>query len=230
MTRMAHRTTALMAACSLLASCAPQVSTIRMGAPVALEAGAPANPCERAAWLEMVPTRAFTSQGEQTGGGHGWVEITTVTERVPGYAMWTIGADRPRDLRRVLPLMREPDLATEHLGRIGPILRRAARARTLMRSSMVMLGAGLALLVIGTTSYDPEGSTLYDVGLWGGMTLSVASLVPIFWHRSVNPSADERAYAATRKYVVVPGEDDLAAAARGATTINLATRARCGGR
>jgi len=220
------RATAIATACALVGSCAPGVSTIRLGRPVALESGEPANPCERADWIEMVPTRASTSQGDQTGGGRGWVEITTVSERVPGYAMWTIGSERPRDLRRVLPLMRESQLEADHLIRIAPILRRQERAHTLAITSMVMLGAGLTVLAIGSASY---GSAMYDIGLWGGLTLTVAALVPAFWFRSVNPSADERAYALPRTYVVVPGEDDLAAAQRGATTINLGTRARCGG-
>jgi len=205
---------------ALLATSCRGVTTVRMGEPVTLQSGSPRNECEAAGWYELVPAQSFSSGSDETGGGYGWVEYTTISRSAPGYAVFRPGEDSPEELKNVFPEMNEARLETAHMQRIQGILSSESRSR-----NMVLWGGAAAIgsaILMGAT-WDSEALSL----AFGIATF--ASLGVMVWGAVIQPSATERTFANIRKTTLLPGEDDLTAAQRGVAHANQTTRSDCGG-
>lgn len=199
----------IVVACILITGCSAPASTVRLGDPADAPMGGPANACERATWLELVPTRSYSGQSSSDGA---WTR--TVQERVGGFSVYRYGEETPEDLRDVLPLMGEPELERSQLGRVSGIAARAERSNRFMRWGLYLAGGGVTAYLAGAP---------VEVGVTGalaGLGFSFGSLL-------TDPSPDERAYAFPRLYTLSPTEVDINAARRGVERMNTETRQRC---
>lgn len=196
----------------VLQSCGMPVRTVRMGDPIPLSAGDPQNACERQSWLELSPSRSFSTQADQ-----GDFVITTSTREAVGLAVFRFGADKPEDLVTLLPRMNQPQLEQSHLRRIEPIL---AKDRL---SKKLVLWSGAAAIALAAGS--GAGG---DAGLYLGGS-SLVALGVMIYGMYTRPSASERTFANIRRTTLVEGEDDFQAASQGVATLNGNVRARCGG-
>lgn len=202
----------------IMAACASGIHVARMGEPTLLPAADSASPCERQAWVEFVPSRGWASSSESFTS-YPWVTYRTVSEQAPGYGVYRLGAKEPEALTSVLPRMNEPQLTRLHMQRIERIQGRQRKSNTLMLGgAAIALGAAVGAGVAGSAGSDAAGS------------LSILALVGLgveLWGVASMPSADERTFAGIRKYLLLPGEDNFAAAAHGVTFMNQATRTHC---
>ena len=161
----------------------------------------------------------------------GDVIITTTTrseQTSRGLAIYRFGASEPIPLDRALPLLNEPGLEHLHLGRIAHTRgKQKLRARW---SRWLWWGAGI---VVGGAVVTMTGLAADSSGLKAGGLVTMGIGLPVeligaigMW--SNTSTAQEQAYANLRSVLLLPGEDDLAAAERGVVRYNDRARGRCG--
>ena len=212
-------------ACFALA-CSPAARVVRMGDPVRLSTGRAQSVCEQARWLDLVPVRGFAQETDLTGYSRQQdsvrIETRTISVEAPGYAIYQGASVDPIALASVLPQMNQVELHRLHMQRIDGILRRDGTGRKL-----AWLGMGLA--VTGLVGFIPASnaeSGATGVFVAASLIGSATGLVGV----ALMPPANERSFALVRKHVLIPGEDDLAAAALGVGFVNRSTRVRCSSR
>lgn len=202
------------------------VTTVRNGNPVALPSGGPETPCETAGWLELTPSRSFSSDTSQVGGGFGYTVYQTVGREETGYSLYHRGQPDPLDLREWLPKLGEPAVTDLHAARIGDVLDRR-------RTGSIMLWTGLGIALGGAVGIGASVPTVIEeedftlMAIFGGVT--AAGLIIEIIGLLIRPNSYETTFANIRSQTLVDGEDDMNAVRRGVDRYNQSVRQQCGG-
>ena len=197
----------------------------RDGPPVRLPAGEPANPCEEGRFLELVPSVVF-ARGQQSDADATDIILTTEEVRAAGLGIYRRGD--PVLLPEILPELEETRLTRHHLNRIEPIIEKMETQRTW---AWISAGSAVALLVPSTTlivvgsSNEGDGLLIAGaVGLGATVLVEVLSLALLL---AYEPTRQEQIDHQIRSRLLLEGEDDLTAAARGVNRYNERARVGC---
>lgn len=197
-----------------LGGCAPSRYG-RIGKAVALPSGAPRTPCERSGWYELVPTRVL-SETMQGGAGYN----TLYSQEYVGIGLFRAGAVDPESLSDSWLLFRDPELQRRHEARTKPV--EDASIRTLL-----FAGGGVGGMLVGAAAFKP----VKEQNATAAQVLAVSALavgaIGIIGALISSPSAGEVLGLGARRSLLLPGEDDLNAAARGIDATNAEHRRRC---
>ena len=177
--------------------------------------GVPRTECEREEWYDLAPARI-----EATGYTAGLLYNTHFTQVQDGVGVFRHSSQEPEDLEDVWPKMAEPVLEREHEARIAPV--DAAERRT----TYWALGGltGLFGGIITAAAIQDQSQTAANVI---GISGVVIGLVGVAGLLASQPSGEDQLYANTRRKLLISGEDDLVAAARGIDAANARRRRDC---
>ncbi|MEO0812168.1 MAG: hypothetical protein AAFY60_04835 [Myxococcota bacterium] len=187
-------------------------SVRRVGDFVALPSGTPKTPCEESQWLRAAPTRAESRASESLGDS-----TYRHRETQEGLGIYDWGEERPID--------------TLVLGKRLPIFSRDPSTRSRLEDTES------DLLLYNTLFYGGGGISV--AGALGGIAISdnedalpvmiglaLGGLVMMFASGSFRPSAEERNFYHTHRYLYTLGPDRLTASV---DIQNGKTRRRCQG-
>ncbi len=189
----------------------------KIGPAYPLPNGSPKTQCEREQWLELAPARV-----QATGMTAGVGFNTYYTQVNEGVGVFRPSSNDPEDLEELLPKLGQPELASRHQARIEPV--DAASRRSIYWS----LG-GLAALFggVGVAAAVQKDSPSTAAGF--GVTGIVLGLVGVVGALASQPSGRDQLYADARRKLLIPGEDDMKAAAHGINDLDGRHRTKCGG-
>ncbi len=212
--------------CFLSSACVAPTTVVRNGRPLPVSSGPAKTPCETRKFYELVPSTGFSQSSATTGGGYGWVTVSTLEERTSGFSIFRAG--EVMDLPDVLPSLEEPDLTSLHMGRIQPIQDKIDLQRGWatfgLTFSLLTLAAGTGTSVAGLSN-DDDTLTFTGLGLLGGsLIISLLLLIPVLVYK---PTNQEKTYFELRKKLLLPKEDNIEEAARGVGRYNERVREEC---
>jgi hypothetical protein len=209
----------------LLCGCSG-VSVIRDAPPLRLDGGAPLSECERDGYLEIARALVIATATSTTTDA--WGHTHGQSREAKGLAIFRIGAAYAENLNELLPRMGDPRLAAIHLQRTSSIESRSTTADVLSYGGgAVAIVAGGAFLGI-FAGRSAEGDSSFTPAMSVSLGLAGAGLVAAIVGEIVRPSLSEQTYAGVRRYLLLPGEDDLDSAAAQVERHNLDVREQCG--
>jgi hypothetical protein len=192
---------------------APEYS--RAGKSVALPSGAPRTECERKGWYELAPARALSTT---TTGGVGTTYI--YSKEYIGFGVFKAGNNSPAPLSDVWPILRDNELQLRHEARLAPVDEANTRAWLWSVGGLVGMFGGVGAAAAIEKQDRTAAAVLGVSGLALGLVGVIGGLVS-------GPSAYDVLDAGARRRLLIPGEDDVEAAAHGINTTNLERRRRC---
>ena len=130
----------------------------------------------------MAPSRIFARGQQVVDASPLWITTTTVEETAPGYGVFSHDAVEPEDLTVLLRQMNEPELDRRHMMRIGPLIDRERRARTLAFAGG---GGAVGVLVLAAAVGSDQAQAVAAVA-------SLAGLVVMVWGGGSRPTAQEQ--------------------------------------
>jgi hypothetical protein len=199
----------------MVVGCGSGANPQRVGPAVPLSSGQAATSCERDEWYELAPSIVEGTAVRSVG----YVQVHRVQEQ-QGLAVYQLGDEDVTKLDDLWARMNEPELQRAHEARIQPVSDARARSAYWLIGGLVGLGAGVGIAAAiqdeSKTGAAVAGLTGLGIGLVG-VIVSLANM----------PSTNAEIKASTRRYLFIPGEDDLAAAARGIDRVNQSRRFQC---
>lgn len=189
----------------------------RLGRPLPLPQGAPQGDCERQAWYDLAPAELRTREAVLPRSGS--VAYVSLQH---GIAAFPHGSQEVKELDDLWPRLEEPGLEQGHRARLGPVHAALWRSFYWSLAGLGGMGAGVGTAaVIGDEA--PTAAAVFGLtGLGIGLVAAIGALSSL-------PSGSELRYAEARRWLLVRGEDDFAAAERGIDRANARRRLDCAG-
>jgi hypothetical protein len=207
------------------AACATGPGAVPIAAPLPSTAGPVRNACESEGMIELVPSRAFSTASDFVSA----TTVRTIDVAHSGLGLFRRNGSGPLPLVDLLPQLGEPELTSLHVGRIAPThrkLQRQGRARrTFGIASLTLTGVGGFMSIHGLLADNNTELAAGAITLGVSLAVSMIGFAVVYRDR---PSPLEITYHDVRTNLLIAGEDDGAAAARGVDRYNEAVRARCG--
>jgi len=226
---MRYRKSATILATILLAltGCGAGKEYVRLDRPIPLPVGEPRTPCEKASFLELVPSQAtVTRSAAYTAGSYS--HFSSSTAEAVGLAAYQRESDIPV---LVVPLLSGPGLEDALARHLRPMERiYAKRTTSLVLGGAMLAGAGISVAIFRLGS---NGADWSNTSRWN-MPLAIGGVVGLFVSAAVGwvgvftmPTVADYAELAIRERMFLPPVDHPGDAVQAVNARNQQARQQC---
>ncbi|HVE86474.1 MAG TPA: hypothetical protein VND93_26640, partial [Myxococcales bacterium] len=209
----------------LVLGCAPGPSVVRSGDLILLASGDPRTPCERASFLELVPSHGEATSERATLLGNR-MRFEEGKAKADGLAVYRPTEQSPVLLPSLLSSPAFEDVRARHLKLTQPILDQKFKSQMFALGGLGGIGASLGVLYLAVNEQSMPGTTNVPL-LITSAALFIAGTVVGFTGVGMRPGTAREAELLLRDRMFIAPDDDPEAVRKAVAAQNEQARQQC---